>query len=147
MSDYVYKKVIRYPITTEYIQSLNIPQVYDLYDYLSQPRFKSITCNYNKDKDYFDSESTIDYYNKDWKKHEFLDYILEYEYGSERGYFGRSRYLSEKEKDKWVEIFKQIIPEIDRDKLRVVEYCYYNSSEPQTYYEVKPITDPFYKEI
>lgn len=146
MSDYVYKKVVRYPIIDKYIQSLNIPNVEDVIDYLMQPQFKSITVGNNKKEGYFDSEYTIDYYHN-YEENKFIDYILEYEYGSGKGDFGRSRYLSEKEKDKWVEIFRQILPEVDKDKLRIVEYCYYNSSEPQTYYDVAPNTDPFYKEI
>lgn len=74
----------------------------------------------------------------------FIDYVLEHEYDV-FGEYGKVRDLSEREKTKYLEIFKQLDPNIDMNKVRLVEYCWYNGTEAPSYYEFED--DGFYKEV
>lgn len=74
----------------------------------------------------------------------FIDYILEDEYGVCDGDFGKTRALSDREKIKYELIFKSIIPDIDMNDVRLVEFCWYNCCEAPDYYD--ETNDPFYDE-
>ena len=76
--------------------------------------------------------------------HYYLDYFLNYEYGSDMGDYGISYELTEGQKEKWKDRFGKYLKDIDKDKFRLVEYCYYNGCDCPDYYEITPkeeITD------
>ena len=74
----------------------------------------------------------------------FIDYVLEYEWDS-IGEYGKTRTLTEKEKEKYAPIFQQIDPNINMDYVRLVEFCWYNGTEAPSYYDDKK--DSFYDEV
>lgn len=140
MSDYEYKKAVFYPINDILDELCKQYNVSDIWNIEYTPELKNLfirTRNYN----YFSFEGMIDYYN-DHKEGHYLTYVLKYSY-DESGDFGKSRYLIATEKEKYKKIFEQIIPNIDADKLKYVEYCHYNCCECDDYY----IDSSFYKEI
>ena len=75
----------------------------------------------------------------------FIDYILEYEYGSDCGDFGKVRELTDSEKLKYMRVFQHLNPSIDMDRVKLVEFCWYNCSEAPDYYD--PVDDDFYLEV
>lgn len=75
----------------------------------------------------------------------FLDYTVEYDYDNECGDWGKVRELYDTERCRAKEIFEQLLPSVDETKIRLVDYCYYNSSEAPDYYSMDD--DPFYKEV
>jgi hypothetical protein len=75
----------------------------------------------------------------------FVDYVLEDEYGADCGEWGKVRVLTEVEKQKYKCVFKKLNPSIDMDKVRLVEFCWYNCCEAPDYYSL--CEDPFYSEI
>ena len=77
----------------------------------------------------------------------FIDYNLFHSYGEEFDDFGRVRRLTEKELDKWVEIFKEVIKEPKRDNFRLVDYCWYNCTEAPDYFDESETQDDFYNEV
>ncbi len=74
----------------------------------------------------------------------FLDYVIDHEYDAD-GEYGKTRALYETEKDKYRSIFQKIDPNIDMNLVRLVEFCWYNGSEAEDYYD--ETKDPFYDEI
>lgn len=74
----------------------------------------------------------------------YIDYVLEYEYDAD-GKYGKIRDLYESEKMKYKPIFEQLDPDINMDWVRLVEFCWYNSTEAPNYYD--HINDPFYDEV
>jgi len=76
----------------------------------------------------------------------FLDYLLLSEWDS-YGEFGKTRSLYPREKEKYLSVFQQLIPEIDMDDVRLVEYCWYDGTEAPDYYDKSACHDDFYDEI
>ena len=74
----------------------------------------------------------------------YLDYVIDYEYDAD-GEWGKTRALYESEKAKYLPVFQQVVPNIDMNFVRLVEYCWYNCSEADDYYD--ETEDPFYKEV
>lgn len=74
----------------------------------------------------------------------YLDYVLDYEYDAD-GEWGRTRALYDSEKEKYLPIFQQVVPDIDMSFVRLVEYSWYNGSEAEDYYD--ETEDPFYREV
>ena len=50
--------------------------------------------------------------------------------------------ITKNEKEKYRPIWEQILPGIDMNKVRLVEFCWYNCSEAPDYYD--NLNDPFY---
>lgn len=75
----------------------------------------------------------------------FIDYVLRSDYDYDGGNFGRTRALYQSEKEKYQKIFNQIIPDCDMNKVRLVEYCWYNATEAPSYYSDED--DDFYNEV
>ena len=123
MSDYCRQKVLRYPVDTNpWDIEENNP---DLFSCVKTPAFQVAPTEKS-----------------------FIDYVLEDEYGAYCGDYGKVRELSENEKAKYKAIFEQVIPDVDMNKVHLVEYCWYNCSEAPDYYEVNDATtDSFYKEV
>ena len=75
----------------------------------------------------------------------FIDLVLEYEYDAGYGEWGKVRELYDSEKLKYIEVFRRLNPDINMNKVKLVEFCWYNSSEAPDYYD--PEDDLFYLEI
>ncbi len=126
MSDYCKEKVIRYRISAK---DLGVNKLYDLED---------------KYSDIFES-SEIGKFQVAPTEEEFIDYLLDYSYGEEYGDYGKVRKLYDSEIVKYTEIFKNIISVINPNDFRLVEFCWYNSSEAPSYFD--ETEDEFYKEV
>lgn len=127
MSDYKYEKVVRYKLN---IKELGLNDIYDLEE-LHSDKFG---CGGEVGK--FDIAPT---------EEPFIDFVLAESYGEECGDYGRSRKLSEKELEKYVDKFSEILPNINPDNFRVVEFCWYNCSEAPGYFD--EIENEFFKEV
>lgn len=75
---------------------------------------------------------------------QFLDLVLDYEYDAD-GEYGKTRALYQSEKVKYFPIFQKIDPNIDMDYVRLVEFCWYNGTEADDYYD--DVNDSFYNEV
>lgn len=75
----------------------------------------------------------------------FIDFVIEREYDANDGEWGRVRELYQTELNIFARLFAQIMPAAEFSAIRVVEFCWYNCSEADDYYEYSE--DPFYKEI
>ena len=73
----------------------------------------------------------------------FVDYMLEYD-GDSDGKYGKVRELYNSEEDRYRDIFQQL-GTIDMDKVRLVEFCWYNATEAPDYYDIE--SDPFYDPV
>ena len=119
MSDYVRNKAVMYPIKdTDFFDKLD--------DEIEEPFFLEV----------FDDNTNLNCY---------LCYRLYHTYGEESGDFGRSRVLTETEREKYKTLFSGYLNDIDPDLFRYVDYCYYNACECDDYYLNK--NDDFYNEI
>ena len=76
----------------------------------------------------------------------FLDYLLFRAYDCS-GEFGKTRSLYPSEKEKYLPIFRQLIPNINMDDVRLVEYCWYDGTEAPDYYDESTFHDDFYDEV
>jgi hypothetical protein len=79
---------------------------------------------------------------------EFIDFVLEYEWDSFCGDFGKVRDLYNIEKENFLPVFQRLNPDFtleNMDNVKVVEFCWYNCCEAPNYYDVED--DDFYKEI
>ena len=74
----------------------------------------------------------------------FLDLLLDYDYEVNCGEYGRTRALYDSEKLKYAIPFNSMLPGINMDDVRLVEFCWYNCTEAPDYYEEN---DEFYKEV
>lgn len=66
------------------------------------------------------------------------------------GDWGRSRELYPTEFIKYLNIFREIIPEtinITPENLRLVEYCFYDSCDAPDYFDQNTVRDTFYDEV
>lgn len=128
MSDYVHKKVIRYPLRG-LMDKLNISDGYDCENYLKE----KLGNLYNRNKG-FELELT----DKNW----YLDFVYYYTYGESSGNFGNVRIATDAEYGLLYsyleEVFKDTVPKY---KLRAVEYSYYNCCECEDYYELPENSD------
>lgn len=126
MSDYYYKRAILYPITKELLQEMKLEDAWEIGQY------------FPRDDKRFTIECFIDYTasakSRDYKVNYYLAYELAWTYGKENSEFGRSRYLTATEQEKYVKIFEKVIHSLVPDKLKYVEYCWYNCCECDDYY-------------
>lgn len=133
MSDYVREKVLRLPLQQEDIDKIlikfNAKDLWDLYNVAPD------LFDYRKDRK-FQKAPTIS---------NFLDYVLDSDYGEDCGDWGKTRALTENEKTKYKSIFEQVLSDVDINKVRLVEFCWYNCSEAPDYYD--EINDNFYYEV
>ena len=132
MSDYVKKKVIRYPIGLEVLTQYNCEK--DDLEY----KLKDIDSDFDNWRVLPRFEIDITYNDKQGESMYYLDYVLNYEYGACDGDFGISQELTEEQKAKWAKVFKKFIKDIDTNKFRLVKFCYYNGCDCPDYYETTP---------
>lgn len=131
MSDYVREKVLRIPL-----ERMNLVFTEDEMDDLSwsiEKRFPDIFDYAKAGK--FQLAPTCS---------PFVDYVLEHEYGAD-GEYGKTRALTDREKEKYRPFFQKINPDVDMDFVRLVEFCWYNCCEAPDYYD--ETKDRFYDEV
>lgn len=139
MSTYVREKVLRIPmqrLNMDYIRNI-LSEKYDDYEddfsYYLECAFPDIFDYGTKHK--FQIAPTVE---------SFIDYVLEYEWDAS-GEYGKTRALTDNEKEKYRTVFQQIDPDINMDFVRLVEFCWYNGCEAPDYYDDKK--DSFYDEV
>jgi hypothetical protein len=138
MSAFCRTKAVMYPIgdrtaVDALCRSLGAEDRFDLEE-LKPELFES-----DGDKPHFKFEAMVSV-----KCTYYLSYVLFYEYGASCGEFGRNRFLSQTEQEKYKSIFEQVLPTVDTGKLKYVDYCYYNASESPDFYNAQ---DEFNTEI
>ena len=95
----------------------------------------------------FSIRCTVDYAG-DGKSRYYIDYTIDHSYDEESGDYGRARMLTQDESTEAIKLFRKLFPDItDSSNMRVVEYCYYDCSEPQDYFDVKQAKEPFYSSV
>lgn len=116
MSSYCKEVVIRCKVD---MNKLGVSSLWDLED---------------KFPDLFDIRSCINHFEKAPVEEEnYLDFILEYDSDS-CGEYGFSRELTDDEAVKYLTMFSQIYPDVCRDDLRYVTFCWYNCTEAPLYF-------------
>lgn len=117
MSDYRYMRVIRCKVD---INKIGVSSIWDLED---------------KFPDLFDISLPRYFVKAPVEEENYLDYVLESKvsYGED---WGKSRYLTDNEAVKYLALFSQIYPDVERKDLRAVEFCWYDCSEAPLYFNV-----------
>lgn len=133
MSDYVRKRCVRFKIPQNIINEVQNEKDGWVVDLLLE-KYK-LEENYNVKND-FTINSGL---NFDTDEDEyFLDYQLDYEYGASED-FEDIRLLTDREFEKYLNMFKKYFNEIKRDELRLVHYCYYNGCDEPSVYNFEEI--------
>lgn len=78
------------------------------------------------------------------EKSHYIDYIVEIDKYAE-GNYTQHRPLTQNEKRKYEAVFHEMDDDLDMNRVRVVEYCWYTCSEPPDCYD--STNDPFYNEV
>jgi hypothetical protein len=125
MSDYKHQKVIRIPFPKEFLKKCNTEDPYDCESYLKE---KLGEFWEHKDNNSFTLECTDKAY--------YIDWVYYYTYGEESGDWGSVRLLTDKELEVIRPYFDKIGVVYEDEDLRLVDYCYYNCSEPSDYYKL-----------
>ena len=117
MSDYRYMRVIRCKVD---MNKIGVSSILDLED---------------KFPDLFDISLPRYFVKAPVEEENYLDYVLESKvsYGED---WGKSRYLTDNEAVKYLALFSQIYPDVERKDLRAVEFCWYDCSEAPLYFNV-----------
>ena len=117
MSDYRYMRVIRCKVD---MNKIGVTSIWDLED---------------KFPDLFDISLPRYFVKAPVEEENYLDYVLESKvsYGED---WGKSRYLTDNEAVKYLALFSQIYPDVERKDLRAVEFCWYDCSEAPLYFNV-----------
>lgn len=134
MSDYTREKVLRIPMEDMGIN----PKDYSDISYCLWDKFGDIFYWNSPQVGKFDVAPT-----REW----FIDFVLEEEYGADCGEWGKVRLLTEVEKTKYLPVFQKLNPDVDMNKVHLVEFCWYNCSEAPDYYSMDKGKDPFYDEV
>lgn len=111
---------------------------------------KLIRCKVNMDKievsslweleekfpDLFDMSTPNHFEIAPTEEEGYLDYVLKekFSYGSDE--WGKARYLTDNETNKYLPLFEKIYPAVKREDLRAVEFCWYDGCEAPLYYNV-----------
>lgn len=131
MSDYVRQKVVRLRISRDEAERL-----------LGVDEYGDI-----KENGFFDYRTPNKFQIAPTEEF-FIDYVLKDEEGE--GDWGKTRELSFREFGKYVEIFRKILPEnyiIKYENMRLVEYCWWNATEAEDYFDNSTYHDDFYDEV
>lgn len=117
MSDYRYMRVIRCKVD---MNKIGVSSIWGLED---------------KFPDLFDISLPRYFVKAPVEEENYLDYVLESKvsYGED---WGKSRYLTDNEAVKYLALFSQIYPDVERKDLRAVEFCWYDCSEAPLYFNV-----------
>lgn len=134
MSDYVRTKAVRYLPTEK--NMVGVEDFWDLEERFPEAYSKRLGRG-KASSGYFEVCGTDENY--------YIDFVLDYEYGSCCGEFGKVRYLTEPELEKAVKLYSQIFEDPDPANFRLVDYCYYNCCEAPDCFDLEE--DEFYKEV
>jgi hypothetical protein len=117
MSDYRYMRVIRCKVD---MNKIGVSSIWDLE---------------NKFPELFDISLPRYFEKAPVEEENYLDYVLESKvsYGED---WGKSRYLTANEAVKYLALFSQIYPDVKKEDLRAVEFCWYDCSEAPLYFNV-----------
>lgn len=117
MSNYRYMRVIRCKVN---MNKIGVSSIWNLED-----KFPEL-FNINLPR-YFEKAPV--------EEENYLDYVLESKvsYGED---WGKSRYLTDNEAVKYLALFSQIYPDVRKEDLRAVEFCWYDCSEAPLYFNV-----------
>lgn len=117
MSDYRYMRVISCKVN---MNKIGVSSIWNLED-----KFPEL-FNINLPR-YFEKAPV--------EEENYLDYVLESKvsYGED---WGKSRYLTDNEAVKYLALFSQIYPDVRKEDLRAVEFCWYDCSEAPLYFNV-----------
>lgn len=118
MSDYRYMRVIRCKMDMNKIGVLSIWGLEDKF-----PELFDISQS-----NYFEKAPV--------EEENYLDYVLESKVSYDGGDWGKSRYLTDNEAVKYLALFSQIYPDVRKEDLRAVEFCWYDCSEASLYFNV-----------
>ena len=150
MSYYVTNKQILYPVEkqdsylmTKYFKDDDHFSFRDIYDLEFVPELQPLWYNSQKtDNPGFQTECFVD---RKYNCNYYLAYTLDSKFKG-RDDWKRVRELYDSEKVRYKKIFEQILP-IDENKLKLVEYCYYNGCDADDPYVDNSELDSFYKEV
>lgn len=129
MSDYESKKAIRYRIP----KSLTEEQQEELFWKYARYGKGNLKKEYNLEHE-MSSDSGVNYSNGE--SEHYLDIVLKETYGTISGNFADSRNITDEEANKYLGDFKKIFPDIEKEDLRYVFYCYYNGVDAPACYDV-----------
>lgn len=137
MSDYVRVKAVRYKLDNpeQYFKDKDYEDTDDIAEYFNKDK-EVINTNYDNKKNNLNIGSGLNYETDEYEY--FIDFILDYEYGAS-GDFENVRELTEKEYNKYKEIFEKVIPNIKPGELRLVHYCYYNGVDEPSVWNLEEI--------
>lgn len=137
MSDYVRVKAVRYKLdnSEQYFKDKDYKDTDDIAEYFNKDK-EVINTNYDNQKNNLNIGSGLNYETDEYEY--FIDFILDYEYGAS-GDFENVRELTEKEYNKYKEIFEKVIPNIKPGELRLVHYCYYNGVDEPSVWNLEEI--------
>lgn len=137
MSDYVRVKAVRYKLDNpeQYFKDKDYEDTDDIAEYFNKDK-EVINTNYDNQKNNLNIGSGLNYETDEYEY--FIDFILDYEYGAS-GDFENVRELTEKEYNKYKEIFEKVIPNIKPGELRLVHYCYYNGVDEPSVWNLEEI--------
>ena len=74
----------------------------------------------------------------------FIDFVLEHDYDN-FGEYGKVRELGSNEKIMYYDVFHMLIPNIQMNDVRLVDFCWYDCCEAPDYYNYED--DDFYNDI
>ena len=139
MSTYVREKVLRIPMERLNMSHINnvLAEKYedyeDDYSFYLEYAFPDIFAYGERHK--FQIAPTTE---------SFIDYVLERDWYAD-GEYGKTRALTDNEKEKYRPMFAQIDPDVNMDYVRLVDFCWYNCCEAPDYYD--DTNDSFYDEV
>ena len=123
MSSYYYEEVVRLKLSQNELKRNGIDSKWDLEDMFPNEFSK---CEGGK----FEVAPT---------EGDFLDLII-VEHIGDGGEYGNSRYLTDEEVNKYLPMFKEILPFARAEDMRYVTFSWYNCSEAPDYFEVVKLT-------
>ena len=122
MSDYWHVRVIRLKIDKERFS------IEDVWDVEERPELENLFKSRNEDGSKRKHMSVAP------TEEPFIDYVF-YEKCEGSQNWGYSRLLTEEELEEYLPLFRQISAEVTADDLRYVEFCWYNCTEAESYFE------------
>jgi len=125
MSDYKHEKVIRLPFPKKILEICNTSDVDECDEYLKNKLGEFWEHNDN-------NSFKLGYTDKAY----YIDWLYYETYGEESGDWGNVRLLTDKELEVITPYFNKLGVVYEDNDLRVVDYCYYNCSEPNDYYKI-----------
>lgn len=125
MSDYQHEKVVRLPFPESILNNFKTEDPNDCEEFLKN-RLGNLWRNDAK------NSFKLGYSDESY----YIDWLYYYSFGEQSGDWGSVRLLTEKELNTIRPYFNKLGVVYDDKDLRLVDYCYYNCSEPNDYYSL-----------